>query len=218
MEELSKNLSEGEIIIAANATACICSFQAMKQKKGQRHFSNSGAASMGYDIPASIGACVANNYNRVICLAGDGSAQMNIQELQTIVYNNLPVKIFYLNNEGYHSIRQTQKNFFGEPLIGCEPGTGLSFPDIEKIAYAYGIPFVRCENHKEMGDKIIEALNIEGYAICEVILDTSQPFAPKTASKKLEDGRMVSRPLEDLAPFLPREEYLKNVLIKPIED
>lgn len=218
MEELSKQLCEDEVVVAANATACICSFQAMKQKKGQRLFSNSGAASMGYDIPAAIGACVANQYKRVICLAGDGSSQMNIQELQTIVHNRLPIKIFYLNNNGYHSIRQTQTNFFGEPLVGCEPGSGVSFPDIEKIAFAYGIPFVRCTNHEEMEKRIAETLDLSGFCICEVMLDPNQAFAPKPSSKKLDDGRMVSTPLEDLAPFLDREEYLKNMIITHIEE
>jgi len=217
MKELSEQMCDDEVVVAANATACICSFQAMKLKKGQRLFSNSGAASMGYDIPAAIGACIANQYKRVICLSGDGSAQMNIQELQTIVQNRLPIKIFYLNNNGYHSIRQTQRNFFEEPLIGCEPGTGISFPDIEKIAYAYGIPFVRCNKHKEMEGRIAETLDMESSCICEVILDTNQAFAPKPSSKKLDDGRMVSRPLEDLFPFLDREEYLNNMIIKPVE-
>jgi len=218
MEQLSEKLYDEDVVVAANATACICSFQAMKLKKGQRLFSNSGAASMGYEIPASIGACVAHHYKRVICLAGDGSAQMNIQELQTIVHNKLPIKIFYLNNNGYHSIRQTQNNFFGEPLVGCEPGTGVSFPDIEKLAFAYGIPFVRCKNHEELDDRISETLNIESFCICEVILDQNQAFAPKPSSKRLDDGRMISRPLEDLAPFLDREEYLKNMIIKPIDE
>ncbi len=217
MEELSNQLNDDEIVVAANATACICSFQAMKLKNGQRLFSNSGAASMGYDLPASIGACIANNKGRVICLAGDGSIQMNIQELQTIIHNKLPVKIFYLNNNGYHSIRQTQRNFFGEPLVGCEPDNGVSFPDIEKIAYAYGFPFIRCINHTEMKSRIAETLDIDGYCICEVILDSSQGFAPKPSSIRLENGKMVSRPLEDLAPFLDRNDYLSNMIIKPIE-
>jgi len=213
MDTLSSNLTEGEIIVTANATACIVAFQAIQIKKGQRMFSNSGAASMGYDLPAAIGACVGANGQRVICLAGDGSIQMNLQELETITYNHLPIKIFVLNNHGYHSIRQTQTNFFGKPLVGCEPENGVGFPDMKKIAYAYDIPFLRCENHNEMQEMISETLGVDGPAICEIMLTTEQPFAPRSSSKKLPDGRMISRPLEDLAPFLDREEYKSNMII-----
>jgi acetolactate synthase-1/2/3 large subunit len=218
MDTLSDCLAENEIIVTANATACIVAFQVIQIKKGQRLYSNSGSAPMGYDLPAAIGACIGANRQRVICLAGDGSIQMNLQELETIVHNNLPVKIFLLNNHGYHSIRQTQTNFFGMPLVGCEPENGVGFPDMEKIACAYGIPFLRCENHSSMLEMTETALERSGPFICEIMLTPDQPFAPRSSSKKLADGKMISRPLEDLAPFLDREEYKSNMIIDIIPE
>jgi len=213
MDSLSRSLSENEIIVTANATACICAFQVIQIKKGQRMYSNSGSAPMGYDLPAAIGACIGADRRRVVCLAGDGSIQMNLQELETITYNHLPIKIFVLNNHGYHSIRQTQTNFFGKPLVGCEPENGVGFPDMKKIAYAYDIPFLRCEDHTTMQDIIEETLRAEGPYICEIMITPDQPFAPRSSSKKLPDGKMISRPLEDLAPFLDRDEYKSNMII-----
>jgi len=213
MDSLSRSLSENEIIVTANATACICAFQVIQIKKGQRMYSNSGSAPMGYDLPAAIGACIGADRRRVVCLAGDGSIQMNLQELETITYNHLPIKIFVLNNHGYHSIRQTQTNFFGKPLVGCEPENGVGFPDMKKIAYAYDIPFLRCEDHTSMQDIIEETLRAEGPYICEIMITPDQPFAPRSSSKKLPDGKMISRPLEDLAPFLDRDEYKSNMIV-----
>jgi len=213
-DALSKELEEGQIVVSANGSACVCSFQAMKIKKGQRLYTNSGCASMGYDLPAAIGASIGSGRKKVVCLAGDGSIQMNLQELQTIVHYKLPIKIFVLNNQGYHSIRQTQNNFFGTPLVGCDSNSGVSFPDVKKIAYAYGISFIRCCNHGNIQDNIRHVLECEGPSICEVILATEQQFAPKLASRRLPDGSMVSSPLEDLYPFLEREELNENMIIK----
>jgi len=142
---------------------------------------------------------------------------MNLQELQTIVHHHLPIKIFVYNNHGYHSIRQTQNNFFGQPLVGATPESGVSFPDLEKLASAYGIPFGRCETHDEMAAQIDAALAGDAPFICEVMLTIEQPFAPRSSSQRLPDGRMISRPLEDLYPFLPREEYLSNMIIRPVD-
>ncbi len=148
-----------------------------------------------------------------MCLAGDGSIQMNLQELQTIQTYQLPIKIFVLNNQGYHSIRQTQSNFFGEPLIGCQEHQGIDFPDMEKLAAAYGYTFSRANNHADMDVAITAALKCRGAAICEVMVTPDQVFAPKPSSVRLADGRMVSRPLEDQAPFLDREELRQNMYI-----
>ena len=214
MKTLSDNLPENEIVVTANATACITAFQTLAIKSGQRLFSNSGSASMGYDLPAAIGACIGSGRHRVVCLAGDGSIQLNIQELATIRSYQLPVKIFLLNNGGYHSIRQTQGNFFGKPYIGIDATTGLFFPDAKKIADSYEIAYHRSETHADMETAITDTLRDDRPTICEVMLTSEQPFAPKMSSKRLADGRMVSRPLEDLAPFLPREELIKNMLIE----
>jgi acetolactate synthase-1/2/3 large subunit len=213
IKKLSDQLSEGQITVTADATACIAAFQALEIKPQQRLFSNSGSASMGYDLPAAIGACIGSNRQRIICLAGDGSIQQNIQELATIRQYQLPIKIFVFNNSGYHSIRQTQENYFEKPLLGVGPGSGLYFPSFKKIADAYEIPFFRCETHDDLDKSIAATLANDTPAICELMITIDQPFAPKASSKRLNDGRMVSRPLEDLAPFLSREELNDNMWI-----
>jgi acetolactate synthase-1/2/3 large subunit len=218
IEELGRQLPEGQIVVSGNATACIVPFQALSIKRRQRLFSNSGSAPMGFDLPAAIGACVAAEGQPVVCLAGDGSVQMNLQELQTIVHHQFPIKLFVLNNNGYHSIRQTQSNFFGTPLVGCDADSGVSFPDMERIAYAYRIPFVRCAKHSDMSATIAATLSASGPRMCEMMLTPDQPFAPKAASRRLADGRMVSNPLEDLFPFLDRAEFRQNMLIDPIPE
>jgi acetolactate synthase-1/2/3 large subunit len=218
METLGKISPEGQITVCGDGTACVTSFQAMEIKKGQRLYTNSGCAAMGYDLPAAIGACFGSGKQKIICLAGDGSIQMNLQELQTIVHHQLPIKIFVLNNNGYLSIRQTQENFFGLPFVGCGPESGLSFPAMEKIAHAYGIPFVKIKQHSEMETIIAAVLKAEGPTICEVMITPDQPFAPKSSSQRLPDGRIVSKPLEDLAPFLEREEFIENMLIEPLPE
>jgi len=179
-----------------------------------RLYHNSGSAPMGYDLPAAIGAAFAQGLEkRVVCIAGDGSIMMNLQELQTIAGLRLPVKTFVLSNEGYHSIRQTQQAFFKDNVIGCGTDSGLSFPDWKRIADAFGMPFVRIEQHQDLDDAIRCALQTDGPTLCEVVLDLSQPFAPKLSSRKLADGRMVTSPLEDMAPFLPREELQQNMIV-----
>lgn len=211
MESLSEHLQDGEVVVCGDGTACVTAFQTIRIRPGMRLFHNSGCASMGYDLPAAIGAAVAlPNKERIICLAGDGSLMMNLQELQTVAGNGLPIKIFVLNNHGYHSIRQTQQNFFPDNIVGCGEDSRLSFPDFGKVATAFGFPFFRCHNHKEMESKIRETLATPGPAICEVMLDLAQGFAPKLSSRKLADGRMETAPLQDMAPFLSRDELRGN--------
>jgi len=206
--KLFEEFGENETIVCGNGAACVVTFQAADIKKGQRLFTNSGCAAMGYGFPAAIGACVAEHGKRVVCIDGDGSFQMNLQELQTVVYNKQNLKIFYINNNGYHSIRQTQTNLFkGEPLVGVCDGNGLSFPDVEKIAYAYGIPFVRIDDLNQASEQIRQVLDAEGAVFCEVIVDEKQNFEPKLSSKVLPDGKIVSPELDDMYPFLSREEY-----------
>jgi len=216
MEVLFNNLKADDAVVTGNASACIISFQVGKIELGQRLFSNSGSASMGYDLPASIGAAIARDGKRVICLAGDGSLQMNIQELQTVAQYNLPILIFVLNNNGYLSIRTSQKGFFGEG-VGESPESNVSFPDMEKVAHAYGLPYKRLDQEL-FEESLKEVLNITGPVICEVILDPAQGFEPRQSSRQLVDGRIVSAPLEDMFPFLAREELLENLLIPPWED
>ena len=209
-KELFEQLDEGENIITGNGSACVISFQAAKIKKGQRLFTNSGCAAMGYGFPAALGGCVGTEGKRVICIDGDGSFQMNIQELQTVTYNKLNMKIIYLNNNGYQSIRQTQNNLFKPPLVGVCDGNGLSFPDMEKISGAYGIPYIKIENINDARVLIRKMLDTEGPVICEVIVDPSQNFEPKLSSKVLPDGKIVSPPIDDMFPFLDKAEYDEN--------
>ncbi len=209
-KELFKELNENDKIICGNGSACVVTFQAAEIKKGQRLFTNSGCAAMGYGFPAAIGGCIGVEGERIICIDGDGSFQMNIQELQTVVYNKLNMKIIYLNNNGYQSIRQTQTNLFNPPLVGVCDGNGLSFPDMSKIAGAYGIPYVKIDNIKEAGELVRKMLAIEGPVICEVIIDEGQNFEPKLSSKVLPDGKIVSPPIDDMYPFIDKAEYAEN--------
>lgn len=215
IEQLFEQLDETDIVACGNATACIVPFQAGRLKAGQRLFSNSGSASMGYDLPAAIGAYFGAVYTRdsqrrVICLAGDGSIQLNIQELQTIAHYHLPVKIFVLNNGGYLSIRTSQSNFFGR-LTGAGPESGVSLPDYVHIGEAFGIPSVRLDQ-PNFSEALHTVLDTEGPMLCEVILDETQQFEPRPSSRQLEDGRIVTPPLEDMYPFLDRDELAKNLL------
>lgn len=209
-ETLFDLLGEDEVVVCANGSATIVAFQAARLKKGQRLFSNSGSASMGYALPAAIGAAVARDGKRVICLSGDGSLQMNIQELQTVVHAGLPIKLFVLNNSGYLSIRSTQKNFFGA-VIGEGPASGVSFPDIVRVGQAYDIPSRRISGSGFRAE-IDAFLGEPGAGIAEIILDPDQGFEPRSKSKQLPDGSIASAPLHDMYPFLDEDELMENLL------
>lgn len=218
VQALFEQLPEGQVVVTGDGTACVTTFQAAVVRSGQRLYTNSGCASMGYDLPAAIGASIASDRQRVVCIAGDGSIQMNLQELQTIITQKLPIIIFLLNNQGYHSIRQTQHNYFPDNAVGCGTESGLGFPDFEKLALAYGFTYYKIGDHKELAGIIQKSLAEPGPVLCEVVLDLEQTFSPKLASRRLPDGRMVSAPLEDLYPFLDREELAENMLIPLLED
>lgn len=218
VEALFQQLAPGDITVTGNASACIVPFQAARLKQGQRLYSNSGSASMGYDLPAALGAAVGAPGRRIICLAGDGSLQMNVQELATVAYHRLPIKLFVLNNRGYHSIRQTQEAYFPDSPIGYQPDNGVGFPRAEGLAQAYGLPFCRLTCHGDLREGLARVLAVEGPVLCEVLLDPDQAFSPKLASRRLPDGTMVSPALEDMAPFLSREELRANSLPEPPAD
>lgn len=213
VQTLFEELEENDVIVTADGAAAVVTFQAAVIKKGQRLYHNSGSAPMGYDLPAAIGACIASGGKKIICIAGDGSIQLNLQELQTIVGYGFPIKLFILNNDGYLSIKQTQQNYFNGRFVGCDPKSGLTFPDFSKLAAAYGIPYRACRNHAEMHEAISTTLDSNGPQICEVFLDLKQGFSPKLASRQLADGRIISPALEDMFPFLPREELEQNMFI-----
>lgn len=219
IKEISRRAEEGQITVVGNGSPCVVGGHAYEMKKGQRFISNSAIASLGYDLPAAIGACVADHTQDIILVTGDGSIQMNIQELQTIIHHKMPIKIFLINNGGYHSIRQTQKAHFHEPLVGVGVDSGdLSFPDMEKLSWAYGYPYVAAHHNSELGAAVEKTLKTEGPVICEIFVDTEQKFEPKAEAKMMPDGTMVSVPLEDLAPFLSDEEMDENMIIPRVRE
>ena len=212
---LSSQLPENSLTAVSNGACCVVGNQAYVIQKGSRMANNSAIASMGYGLPAAIGTCIGGGRRTTICLEGDGSIMMNLQELQTILTNNLPVKLFLINNNGYHSIRITQNNLFKEHCkIGIGPESGdLSFPEFRKIAEAFGYPYYSARSNAEMKKVVDEVLALDGPVFCEIFTDTTQVWEPKSSTKRLPDGTLVSPPLEDLAPFLPREELEKNMFI-----
>lgn len=211
MEVLFNGLCSDDVVVAGNGSACVISFQAANLKNGQRLYTNSGNASMGYDLPAAIGASIALHGHRVICLAGDGSLMMNLQELQTLVGYNLPVKVIVLNNDGYHSIRQTQQAYFADNMFGIGPSDGVSLPDFVKLARGLGIESTRVSDLTDWASQeVTEIMGSSKPGLIEIVLDKEQSFSPKLASRKLEDGTMVSPALEDMAPFLSRDELAEN--------
>ncbi|MBE6927270.1 MAG: thiamine pyrophosphate-binding protein [Ruminococcaceae bacterium] len=216
--EMTKRLSSEDTLVVSVGTSRVVGSQASVIHEGMRFITNPSTASMGYCLPAAIGTAVAVQGKRVVLVTGDGSLQMNIQELQTIVHHGYPIAIFIMNNQGYHSIRMTQTAYFGKPLVGVGPESGdLSFPDLKKVANAYGIPFCRCEQMSDLIHGIEWALAQNGPCICEMMLSTQQTTEPKAASKKLSNGQMVSAPLEDMKPFLPTQELQENMMIPLVE-
>lgn len=212
--ELSKAMKENETLMVSVGTSRVAGSQAFRVKKGQRFITNPNTASMGFCLPAATGIAVAQPGKAVVCVTGEGSLQMNIQEMQTILQNRLPVKLFVINNQGYHSIRQTQQSYFKPPLVGVGEESGdLSFPDLSRIMPAYGFPYRAVHASEDLEAAISEALDAEGAFVCEVFVTKYQKTEPKTSAKKLPDGSMVSAPLEDMYPFLDREELESNMFI-----
>jgi len=211
MDKISDVLTDKDIVVLGNALDCISFYQAFRIKKSQRGLLNGNYGSMGWGLPSSIGACIANNCQRTICITGDGSIQLNIQELQTITHYRLPIKIFVFNNSGYSSIRATQNNFFNGNFIGADISSGVSNPDFEKLAGANRIAYCYIANNDELMDKINRVFTDEGPVLCEVNISPTQVIVPKSSSYQRDDGSIESRPLEDMAPFLPREEIFENM-------
>ena len=171
---------------------------------------------MGYTVPAALGVSAALGDKRVMAITGDGSLQQNIQELQTILHYKLPIKLFIWNNDGYLSIRASQKNYFKERYIGEGPRSGVSIPDTLKICAAYGLTAARVSEFADLDAAIKKALDHEGPYVLEIITPPEQPIVPTVSSRVNTDGSMTSRPLEDMAPFLDREEYRSNLLIPEV--
>jgi len=210
-DRLSAQLGEDSIIVTGVGTSFTGTLQCFKTKYGQRLISNVGCAAMGYDLPAAIGACFANNKKQIILIVGDGGIMMNIQELQVIKYYNLPIKIFLLNNNGYLAIRNTQNSFFDGRLEAIDNNSGVSFPDFEKISSAFGIDYEFIKDHTKIDELITKVLQSEGPVLCNINMSSKQPLIPKGYSMKNSDGTMDSKPLEDMYPFLDREELAYNM-------
>ena len=219
MDELFDQLIEDDIVVTGNGSACVVSFQTANLKKGQRLWTNSGCATMGYDLPAAIGVAAATGFDkRVICIAGDGSIMMNIQEMQTIAGMNLPIKVFLLNNNGYVSIFQTHRNFFNGVEVGGGPKSNVTFPDFGKVATAFGFAYLHVATHEHLADTIAKALATPGPVVCEIVIDEHVAFAPKLGAKQHPDGRITSPALEDLSPFLDREVLRDNMRIELMDE
>ena len=215
---LSQIMPEGEQVVLADGTAFTGTLQAIFIKPNQRVYYNVGSAAMGWDLPAAIGVCFAKNKKRVVTIAGDGSIMLNIQELQTIKHHNLPIKIFLLNNQGYLAIRNTQNAFFQGRLVASGESSGVSFPDFKKLFKSFGIPYIAMHENSEAFKVIAEVLAAEGPVACEIFMDPNQTLYPKITSVKKPDGAMVSKPLEDMFPFLDRKEFKENMIVPPVNE
>ncbi|QUH28977.1 thiamine pyrophosphate-binding protein [Vallitalea guaymasensis] len=213
IEVLSTLLNEKDIIVPGSSGSCSeITMQAFKIKKGQRLFNNEGFGAMGFGLPASIAACIASNKKRTICINGDGGFQFNIQEIETLRRHNLPLKIFIFNNDGYAAITNMQRNYFDSFYVGSEKNSEVSLPDICKVADAYNIRNVRINDNSELEEKVAEVLNIEGPVICDLMINPLQQTMPRVKSVKLPNGSMITKPMEDLWPFLEEEEFTNNML------
>ncbi len=215
IEAIGKQLKPNELIVESNGVGPLnCMYQAFYVKPGQRIILNNGCAQMGYGLPAAVGvAFAADKKQRVICFDGDGSIQLNIHELQVMKHHNLPIKLFIYTNDGYLSIKNTQNNLFAGVHVAVDNESGISCPDIVKIGKAYGIKTIKINNHADMDEKIKKVLSTPGPVICDINAVRNLALAPKLMAKKLPNGQFASPPLEDMGPFLPRDEFEKNMLI-----
>jgi len=189
-----------------------------RARKGRRVFHTAGLGAMGYGIPASIGVCLGSGKRKTICVDGDGGLQLNIQELATIAHLQLPIKLFVLNNQGYASIRASQTNYFGGPNIGCSPETGVSIPDYRKVARAYGLKTAVIEDQSDLRTAVRKVLRSRGPVVCDVHIIPDEIRAPRVTSVQRADGSFLSKPLEDLWPFLDRDEFAQNMIVEPVRE
>lgn len=218
VEKLKDHLKPDSVVVSDAGSSYYVTSQALKIRDEQRYVTSGAQADMGFTLPAAIGACVANPDVDVVGITGDGSLQMNIQELQTMVHHQFALKLIVWNNNGYLSIRTTQKKFFSGREIGTDAASGLSLPDTKKIAAAYGITYLRVSEVAALDEALAQMMKVEGPVILEVICPENQEIIPTASSKKLPDGRMVSKPLEDMYPFLDRAEFLSNMIVKPLDE
>jgi acetolactate synthase-1/2/3 large subunit len=217
LHELSKKNKSDAFVISDAGSAYYATSQSLQIRDNQRYITSGAQADMGFTIPCAIGVAIASNSKNIIGITGDGSFQMNIQELQTIINYNLPIKIFILNNGGYLSIRNTMDKFFESRYYGTDPKSGLTFPEVSKIGLAYGIPCYVLRENKDLDEKLNIILNTEGPSLIDVICPFKQNMSPVSSTKQNEKGQIISQPLENMAPFLSDEEFKKEMIIKPLQ-
>lgn len=218
IEKLKDHLPGNSVVVSDAGSSYYVTSQALKIRDRQRYVTSGAQADMGFTLPAAIGVCTADPDIEVVGITGDGSLQMNIQELQTLVHHQFRLKLVVWNNQGYLSIRTTQKKFFAGRELGTDAQSGLSLPDTQKIAAAYGLPYLRADDSASLDRALKQLLGTNGPVILEVFCPANQEIIPTASSKKLPDGRMVSKPLEDMYPFLERTEFLSNMIVKPLEE
>ena len=219
IDALSDEMNEDDLLIPGSSGTCAeITMQAFRIKQGMRIFNSPGLGAMGFGIPAAIGGCLASGKKRTVCIDGDGSFQMNIQELETVRRLNLSIKFFILNNSGYASIQATQRTHFDSHFVGSNESSGLTLPDSLKIAGAYDIKAVKISGNQELREKVREVMEHEGPVICDVEVTPNQFTAPRISSAQDESGKMVSKPIEDLWPFLDREEFERNMDVSQDDD
>ena len=212
VDVIGKTLKAGDLLIPGSSGACAeVTMQAIPVKEGVRIHNTPGLGSMGFGLPALIGGCIASGKHLTVGLVGDGGIMHNIQEFETLRRLDLPIKLFVLNNNGYGSIRNMQKGRFAGHFVACDPASGLTLPDFEKLCAGFGLRYTKISTPADLQKQVKEFFNMPGTAICEVILDQEVGTAPHLSSKALPDGGMVSLPMENLAPFLPEEEFEENM-------
>jgi acetolactate synthase-1/2/3 large subunit len=217
-EVLSSEMAEGDLLVSGSSgTAVELFLLVFSVKARQRVFHTRGLGAMGFGLPAAIGACLATDRQRTVCVDGDGGFQMNIQELATVARLQLPIKFFVINNEGYASIRTSQNSYF-QQLVAADETSGLHLPDLQRVVEAYDLPFVRIENQINLAGEIRALLETPGPIICEIMAPPEEQRAPRLSSMQRPDGSMFSKPLEDLWPFLSREEFRSNMIVDPLEE
>ncbi len=209
---------EEQLVSGSSGSGIEIFLLACPTRTGQRIYHTAGLGSMGFGLPMSIAVCLAAGRRQTICVDGDGGFQFNIQELETVARLNLPIKFFVLNNDGYASIRASQKNYFGHASIGCDGRTGLTVPSLEKLAAAYGIQFAVIEDQRNLRRDVRRVLDTPGPVLCDVHVIPDESRAPRLSSAQRPDGSFVSKPLEDLWPFLDRKEFLSNMIVTPLHD
>jgi acetolactate synthase-1/2/3 large subunit len=218
-EVIGEESRPDDLLVSGSSGAAIEIFLlACPTRNGQRIYHTAGLGAMGYGLPMSLAVCIGGGRRRTILVDGDGGFQFNIQELETAARLELPVKFFVLNNDGYASIRASQTGYFGRPNIGCDAGTGLTVPNLSKVAAAYNIPAVVIADQSNLREDVRRVLAMEGPVVVDVRVIPDEMRAPRTQSYQKPDGSLVSKPLEDMFPFLPREEFLANMIVKPLPE